>query len=73
MDFIYSDCKCPAEDKIVNFQGYKDLLLDKNARILITEDQKLGFDNVLSGKLSCLPALFFARKLFRFMRDLSFE
>ena len=36
--FIYDDCTCVPENKLVNFQGYKDLLFDKEAQILLSED-----------------------------------
>ena len=53
-DFIYSDCKCPAENKLLNFDGYKVFMTDKTARILITEDEKIGFEKILSGKIHLL-------------------
>ena len=51
MNFMYSDCSCLPEEKLVNFQGYKLLLHDKTARILISDEEKNQYEHILSGTL----------------------
>ena len=50
-DFIQTDCMCPDEKKIINFEGYKSFMHDKNARILLSEDEKIRFEDILLGNL----------------------
>ena len=49
-DFIYSNCTCPDEKKLINFQTYKDQMIDKDAVILLSDNEKEHFDKILSSK-----------------------
>ena len=44
-DFIPSNCLCPKEKKIANFQTYLDQLFDKEAVILVSEEEKLIYQS----------------------------
>ena len=51
--FIPSNCNCPNEDKIINLETYTDQILDRDAKILLSESEKNKFELVLSAiKLS---------------------
>ena len=51
--FIPSNCNCPNEDKIINLETYTDQILDRDAKILLSESEINKFELVLSAiKLS---------------------
>ena len=50
-EFIYDNCSCIEEDKILNFQAYTELLLDEEAEIVISDEEKLHYQEIVSSKL----------------------
>ena len=50
-EFIYDHCGCQEEDKILNFQGYTELLFDQEAEIVISYEEKLHYQEIVSSKL----------------------
>ena len=49
-EFIYDNCSCIEEDKILNFQAYTELLLDEEAEIVISYEEKLHYQEIVSSK-----------------------
>ena len=45
----YEDCNCPIEKKILNFATYKDQIFERDAIILLTEDENTHYEVILSG------------------------
>ena len=50
-EFIYDNCSCVEEDKILNFQGYTELLFDQEAEIVISHEEKSHYQEIISSKL----------------------
>ena len=51
--FISSNCICPQEKKIINFETYKEQMFDCQAQILLLEEDRNKYELILSAvKLS---------------------
>ena len=48
--FIYSNCICPGEKKIVNFDTYFQQVFERDA-ILLSEEDKKKYELIQSGKV----------------------
>jgi hypothetical protein len=46
--FIYANCLCPKENKILNFPIYHEQIFDRTSVILISEEEKKYFEEILS-------------------------
>ena len=48
-EFQYDNCKCPIQKKILNFATYKDQIFERDAVILLTEDERIHYEAILLG------------------------
>ena len=47
-DYIYSNCNCSQENKIINLETYTEQMFDCEARILLSEAEKNKFELLIS-------------------------
>ena len=61
-EYIYSNCTCSQENKIINFNTYTEQMLDCEARILLSEAEKNKYELMVSAVE--LSGKYLKRKLF---------